>query len=359
MEDLRAPRATLLLRLLLSALAIFALCAACKADDAAAAEAPPPTTPQPAAAPSGDGNASSSSSSGTPVPAAVTCGEGSKEGKVGDEDIKITSSGIEREAMIHVPAIHDGKRALPIVLVLHPLLLTHKDMRKLVKIEPHADDAEHGFIALFPNGMDRSWNAGECCGKAKDKKIDDVGFIKDLLAHVASKWCVDPARLYSMGFSNGAFLSHRLACELPGGVRAIVPVAGTLGIPETDCKPPHPTPVLAIHGTDDELVPFAGGPPQIPFGASFGTFISPAAADEFWTKTNGCGPANATPYYQKGEVSCVRHDECRDKATVALCTVTPGGHQWPGASSLPAMGHVTADLDATAAAVELFKAHGL
>lgn len=360
MEDTHTARAALhasfvLFRWLsLSALLLLA----CTSSDDAAETAPgPPTQEQPIGG--GPPSVESASSGGTPTPPAATCGE-NKEGKVGDEDIKITSSGIEREAIIHVPSIHDGKRALPVVLVLHPLLLTHKDMRKLVKIEPHADDAEHGFIALFPNGLDRSWNAGECCGKAKEKKLDDVAFIKDLLAHVASRWCTDPSRLYAMGFSNGAFLSHRLACELPApGLRAIVPVAGTLGIPEGDCKPAHPTPVLAIHGTDDELVPFAGGPPQIPFGASFGTFISPAAANEFWTKTNGCGAASGTPYYQKGEVTCVRHEECRDEATVALCTVTPGGHQWPGGSSLPAMGHVTADLDATAAAVELFRAHGL
>lgn len=281
-----------------------------------------------------------------------------KTGRAGDQEIAFVSSGLDREATLHVPAAHDGIRPLPLVLVLHPLLLTRKDMRKLVKVERFADDAEHGFIALFPDGIDRSWNAGECCGKAKDLKVDDVRFIRDLIADVALKWCVDPARIYAMGFSNGAFLSHRLACELPDGLRAIVPVAGTLGIPEAECKPPHPTPVLQIHGTEDALVPFAGGSPQIPRGVTFGVFASPAASVAFWAGANGCSAPGA-PYFTQGEVSCVRHDGCSDDATVGLCTVTGGGHQWPGASALPAMGHVTKDLDATAAAVAHFRAHGL
>jgi polyhydroxybutyrate depolymerase len=271
------------------------------------------------------------------------------------DDITITSSGLERVAMIHVPPSYDGVRSLPVVLVLHPLLLTYKEMREIANVEPFSDDPEHAFIALFPNGIDRSWNAGACCGHAKEEGIDDVGFIRDLLSYVASRWRVDPLRIYAMGFSNGAFLSHRLACELPGGLRAIVPVAGTLGISESTCKPEHAAAVLAIHGTDDELVPFAGGSPKIWGGDEI--FESPGATDAFWATENGCRPTGG-PYFTHGEVSCVRHDGCRDEATVALCTVTGGGHQWPP-TGLPTMGHATKDIDATRAAIEFFRAHGL
>ncbi len=306
-------------------------------------------------------SSSSSSSSTSSSSSGATCAPGSKAGAAGDEEITITSGGIEREATVHVPPASDGSRALPIVLILHPLLLTRKDMRKLVKAERFSDDAEHPFLAVYPDGIGRSWNAGECCGKAKDQKLDDVGFIHDLLKTIDAKWCVDKTRLFAMGFSNGAFLSHRLACQLEGDftLRAIVPVAGTLGIPEADCKPANKTAVLAMHGTNDELVPYAGGPPQIPLGASFGTFVSPAATDTYWAKTNGCQPEPSAPYFTQGEVSCVRHDGCVSDASVALCTVTGGGHQWPGSTSLPAMGHLTMDIDATVAAIDLFKAHGL
>ena len=327
---------------------------ACTDDPATALDAVGrPSTAAPAPA---DASEPAPPSSSPPAPEPPTCT--GKPGKPGDEELTIVSSGLERKATIHVPAIHDGIQALPLVLVLHPFLLTRKSMRKLVKVERFADDRERGFIALFPDGIGRSWNAGECCGDAKEKKLDDVGFIRDLLDHVSQTWCIDRARVYAMGFSNGGFLSHRLACELPGGLRAIAPVAGTLGIPPETCKPPHPTPVLAIHGTDDDLVPYEGGSPKIPRGASFGTFMSPGATDAFWARTNGCKGERST-YFSHGEVSCARHEQCRDQATVALCTVRGGGHQWPGADSLPAMGHLTKDIDATEAAIEHFRAYGL
>ncbi len=308
----------------------------------------------------GGGAASSSSGANGDEPStsgasAIDCA--GKKGTAGDVDVTIVSSGIERGATIHAPP-NAGSRALPIVFVLHPLLLQRTAMRAIANVERFSDDPEHGFLAIFPDGIERSWNAGECCGEAKDRKIDDVRFIADLITKVKNDYCVDPTRIYSMGYSNGGFLSHRLACELEGGVRAIAPVAGTLGIPESSCKTTRAVPVLAIHGTEDELVPYEGGSPKIPFGATFGTFASPAATDAFWAKANGCGPAGA-PHFTKGDVSCVRHDGCRDGASVGLCTVTGGGHQWPGGLPMPAMGHRTMNLDATAAAIDFFKQHGL
>ncbi len=321
-----------------------------KADDEIAGNNPTdPSSQQPKSSSSGDPD-STPRSPGNP---ASTC-EG-RTGAPGESPITLPSGGRAREATILVPKSYDGKTPLPVVLVLHPLLLTMNGMRPIVNIEPHVESKN--FIALFANGVDRSWNAGECCGTAKDEKVDDVAFIEDLLALVRKTWCVDPSRLFSMGFSNGAFLSHRLACELPDGVTAIFPVAGTLGIPEPACKPKHRTPVFAFHGTADPLVPFEGGSPKIPLvGQTFGTFQAPTATDAFWARTNGCSSATTTGF-TKGEVSCKVHAGC--EADVTLCSVAGGGHQWPGGPPLPAMGHLTKDVDATAMAIEFFEKHGI
>jgi polyhydroxybutyrate depolymerase len=61
--------------------------------------------------------------------------------------------------------------------------------------------------------------------------------------------------VYLVGFSNGGFLAHRLACEHAGKVAAIVSIGG--GAPEV-CEPKAPVSVLAVHGVDDKIVPFAG-----------------------------------------------------------------------------------------------------
>lgn len=305
------------------------------------------------------GSNESTTTKGTtdPAPAPVACTN--KTGSAGDTNITMSSGGRDREAILHAPPQYQATKPMPLVLVLHPLLLDHLKMREIARVERFSD-AGDGFLALFPNGIDKSWNAGECCGTAKDEKVEDVRFIKELLAKVSETHCVDTTRIYSMGFSNGGFLSHRLACDLGDTIRAIAPVAGTLGIPEADCARTTPLPVFAIHGTDDELVPYEGGPPKALHGIfeSFGTFQAPTATDAFWAKHNGL-PETTVQGFEQGEVSCKRHD---GKAPVTLCTVEGGGHQWPGSDSLlllATMGHMTKDIDATAAAVAFFHEQGL
>ena len=55
---------------------------------------------------------------------------------------------------------------------------------------------------------------GNCCGKAEEKKVDDVGFINALIEELEANYAIDPRRIYVTGMSNGAMMSYRLACEL-------------------------------------------------------------------------------------------------------------------------------------------------
>lgn len=343
-------------RLFLALCLLLVSCAAMRAEQVAGAEA---ATEVAATTPVGVEPAHGDAGSGAPAPSAALCTEAG--GSAGDTTIAIRSGGLEREAVLHAPPGYDGTRALPLVVVLHPLLLDHVQMREMVRIERFSDEGT-GFLALFPNGVDKSWNAGECCGTAREQNVDDVGFIRDLLREVARSHCVDETRVFAMGFSNGAFLAHRLACELDGAIRAIVPVAGTLGIPEGQCARTAPLPVLAFHGTEDKLVPYEGGKPTGLLGVfgrvmdAAGTFASPRTTDAFWAKHNGL-PAATVPALARGDVACQRHEGA---ASVTLCTVTNGGHQWPGSlKPLPVMGRLSTDVDATEAAVSFFRENGL
>lgn len=341
--------------LLLLVLALVAACTTTVAPAAPADESATTTTP---AAPRDDGD-KTTADAGSATPAPPICSD--KSGAKGDTNLTLDVGGRKREAIVHAPPSYEPTRALPIVLVLHPLLLDHVSMRETVRLERFADQGD-GFLAIFPNGVDKSWNAGECCGTAREEGVDDVGFIRALLAEVEKTYCVDSARIFAMGFSNGAFLSHRLACELDDTIRAIVPVAGTLGIPEGDCKRKAPLPVLAFHGTEDKLVPYTGGKPTGALGLlgraldTAGIFQAPAATGNFWAKHNGAA-ATTIETFNKGEVTCDKHEGA---APVTLCTVTGGGHQWPGAlKPFPVMGHSSNDIDATDAAITFFRDHGL
>lgn len=297
----------------------------------------------------GDSTPAASASTASAQTAPVDCT--GHTGQAGDNDVTMQSGGLSREALFHAPPSYDGKTPLPLVLVLHPLLAQNTLMRALVKIERFSDVGQ-GFLTVFPNGINRSWNAGACCGDARDQNVDDVGFMKDIIAKASSTYCVDPARIFAMGYSNGAFLSHMIACELGDTIKAIAPVAGTLGISADQCTRTTPLPVLAFHGTDDTLVPYAGGSPTAAFGifSDQGTFQAPTVTDAFWA-AHDKDPTTTTTSFQQGDVTCAQH---AGTASVTLCTIQGGGHQWPGSVGIPGLGDTTQDIDATEAAVKFF-----
>jgi polyhydroxybutyrate depolymerase len=148
-----------------------------------------------------------------------------------------------------------------------------------------------------------------------------------MLDALVAKYHTDPARVYVTGLSNGAMMSYRLACELADRVTAIAPVAGALNV--DDCRPSRPLPVLAIHGTADEAVPYNGGPPtmRIP-GAGTWQNQSVSYAVSFWIDQDGCP---ATPAESRdGAVVRTSYGPCADGLEVTLYTIEGGGHAWPG-----------------------------
>lgn len=161
-------------------------------------------------------------------------------------------AGQPRGYWLHVP---DGLLGpAPLVLALHALHQTPSTSRRATGLEALAD--RHGFVVAFPGGSYGSWNAGACCGRARDARVDDVAFLDEVVASVRSRVLVDSARIGVTGFSNGAMMSLRYACERAGTVAAAAVVAGPLAV---DCRAAAPVPVLALHGRADGVVPLAGG----------------------------------------------------------------------------------------------------
>lgn len=272
----------------------------------------------------------------------------------GDRVWFLHQEGVMRSVRVRVPVGYTPEKAWPVVLNLHGYTSSAEEQEGYAGMSAVAD--EGGFIALHPQGVNaselgvfynenfRSWNAGPCCGVARDRNVDDVGFIRNVLDLVAESLCVDPKRVFSTGLSNGGFLSHRLACELSDRIAAIAPVAGVNGM--DPCTPPRPVSVMQFHGTSDVLVPYEGN----------STFPSVAQTMEGWAARNGCDP---TPMetFNEGDTRCETWSGCDEEASVVLCTVDQGGHTWPGGSVPSAGGKTTQDIDATRAMWEFFKQH--
>ena len=221
-----------------------------------------------------------------------------------------------RTALVRVPARAAGRRS-PLVLALHGGGGSGPFMKRYSGLAHEADRA--GFIAVFPDatGAHRFWNLDATTGP------DDVGFAEALIERVATVACVQPARIFAVGVSNGGGLAARVGCELSGRVAGIVVVAGGFGsLPA--CHPVRPVSVLEIHGSNDASVPYDGDPEDDHAG-DVRTWLAG------WAGRDRC--AGATPRRTVAP-RAVRTDwrSCAAGTALAHIEVLGGGHQWPGAT---------------------------
>lgn len=248
----------------------------------------------------------------------------------------VTVNGVAYQYNLHVP-VNLVSSPAPLVLSLHAGGTSGLVHDVLTQLPLKAEQA--GFVLLTPAGSKDelfSWNAGSCCRPATTDNIDHVAVIRAMLDDATAVMAIDPKRVFATGYSNGGMMAYRLACELSDRIAAIAPVAAemmdkdlTLGAERTvfACAPPRTVPVLHLHGLADTCAPYNGGP-------STGAQTLPprsAVPDNiaFWREHNHCTVAG-TPSTQ-GDTTCTTYSGCDDGANVKLCTVTGGGHIWPGA----------------------------
>jgi polyhydroxybutyrate depolymerase len=297
-----------------------------------------------AVAPQPPGSVSPPGSSGSPPPVAAPVCPG-RTAQPTDSTWTVPANGQNRTALVHVPALYDPSTPTPLVLNFHGFTSNGSQEELLTQMNPKADTA--GFIAVYPEGLQASWNAGACCGYAAETSVDDIGFVNALLDQLEAQLCVDSHRIYSTGMSNGGFLSHRIGCEISSRVAAIAPVAGVLGV--KTCNPTRPVPIMEFHGTLDPLVPYLGDP----------LLGFPSVPDTFagWAAHDGC-TGQPTQTYDNVDSQCQTYTDCSAGAEVTLCTVQGGGHTWPGGLPIP-IGYTTPFLNATDAMWDFFQKHPL
>lgn len=269
-----------------------------------------------------------------PAPAAPAEPAGAQRLGPGDHTGTLLHGGLQRHYRVHVPARYDPSRPEPLLIALHG---------GGGNMDLEADDARYGLVSLseregaivvFPNGSNRhggerlaTWNAGRCCGPARDQNVDDVGYIRALVQRLAAQLAFDRQRVWATGMSNGGMMAYRLACELPDVVSAIAAVAGTDNAMQ--CTPGRAVSVLHIHARDDDHVLFNGGHgPASAFPASVADYTSVPATVAKWTAIDRC-PASPQRVLDVPGARCERYAPCGGGSAVQLCVTEQGGHSWP------------------------------
>jgi len=253
--------------------------------------------------------------------------EGNRPGSLG-------IGGRTRRYFLHAPPAYDGKKPLPLVLVLHGGGQSPESAERMSGMSAKAD--KEGFLAAYPSGTGRmpTWNSGNCCGYAMQNNVDDVTFLRALIDQLEHDYSVDPRRIFVTGISNGGMMSYRVGCELADKIAAIAPVEGAQNI---DCRPSGPVSVIVFHGSADRLVPFNGGSTPFQIGPKRSD-NSVANAVAFWVKNDGCSP---NPKHEENSAAHTDiYSGCKNGTGVALYAIQGGRHLWPGSrisgNSVPA-----------------------
>lgn len=128
--------------------------------------------------------------------------------------------------------------------------MANKALRKL------ADDTGMALVALKSAGDD--WDIAHRPQEPEQEVSREGAYIDAVLADVATRAKIDPARRVAAGFSAGGMLTWTLACEMSDRFAGFVPMSGTFWgeIPAT-CPSP-PANLVHIHGTADTTVPLQG-----------------------------------------------------------------------------------------------------
>lgn len=354
------------------ALAALAALAACSSGGGTASGSATTT-----ATGSGSGSGTTVGTRATPVATGPSAGCGGAATAVapGEQEVHLSPAGDDRWYLRHVPPAHDGTTPLPVVVDIHGYAEGARLHTAISGMGPYGDTK--GFITVTPNGQGSPvhWNA--------NLGSPDVALIGSILDQVEQDLCVDRSRVYVTGFSNGAFMTSAVACQLGDRVAAVAPVAGMRDVP--GCTFSRPVPAVTFHGTADHFVEYQGGMGagaatlQAPDGSgrtlgelgadsSAAEAIIPGSMDQkipditaAWAARNGCA-TTTTETAVAADVTLVRFD-CPAGHEVDLYRVADGGHAWPGSAGSVAIeavtGHTTMNVDATARIWDFFAAHRL
>jgi polyhydroxybutyrate depolymerase len=210
----------------------------------------------------------------------------------GDHTLTLDTPEGQRQVFLHAP--RGAYKPRPLVIALHG-----------------AGETGNEFAG------DSFWNiSGQVPG------ANDVEVLERSLDQLEAAVCVDPARVFVTGVSNGGGMTARVGCELSERLAGVAAVAGGYrSLPP--CRPDRPLPVLEIHGTADQVVPYGGKPPD--YGGSVARWLAQ------WRRIDGC-QGKADRLRPAPGVTEIAWRHCSAGTRVEHVRLDGQAHGWPGGS---------------------------
>ncbi len=169
----------------------------------------------------------------------------------------IVHDGVNREYVLYIPDSYDEASSAPLMFNFHGFggvassYMKNADMRAVAE--------SNTFILVYPQGScsegSSHWNPCPIGGDNKST-TDDLGFVEAMINKISSQYNVNKARIYATGYSNGGMMAYGLANYKSNLIAAVASVSGAM----LDCigSTSHPMPIVHIHGTSDNVIPYNG-----------------------------------------------------------------------------------------------------
>lgn len=236
----------------------------------------------------------------TAVTKSSGCGKalsaGIKQGSTGSSNnITITSSGIERTFLLHVPQVYTPTNAHGLIFSFHGRSQTGAEQERLSQFSNY--DFNPNMLAVYPNGVNQEWQGDP------DAETDDVAFTLDMINSISAHYCIDTDKIFAAGKSNGGgFSANILACDPTASTKiaAFAGISGAYyqGTTDANCNAAtvpipckagrEPVPIFETHGSADPVIPYDGGLRRSRCLPSIPHFMTA------WSERNGLGSSNVS-----------------------------------------------------------------
>ncbi len=242
-----------------------------------------------------------------------------------------------RHFYIHRPP-DTRDRQVPTIIALHGggALVEAVGLARRLKLDQVAD--RHGFVTVYPLGIGNNWNDARESPHEQtlpSRDVDDVAYLATLIKSLVQSKISDRHRIYVVGASNGGMMAMTLLCRSNTKVAAAMFLIANAPSELAGNCAGRPLPIAIVNGTEDTLIPWAGGAVAPLFRKDRGQVLSTDATIEMWRKRNGCkGKAEKSTLPDISNdgmtTEVFRSLNCQDGASVTLYKINGGGHRYPG-----------------------------
>ncbi|HSW13425.1 MAG TPA: hypothetical protein VLI06_11340 [Solimonas sp.] len=207
----------------------------------------------------------------------------------------------DRSYTINVPAGLGGQ--VPLLLSLHGAWGSSSVHEASAGWTPFA--AQKKFIVAYPQGAASGyWDLSE--------GSPEVAYLREVVADISSRYCIDPGRIYVDGHSRGSVMSQRAACDAGDLFAAATGYAGPSPAYEGHaCHPSRPIAVGIFGGDLDPIM------------------LSNYDEDsrDFWLANAGCNttPHSSVDLYGRQE----RYTGCSAGMEIWFRVLSAQSHEWP------------------------------